>query len=458
MARLSSLHIFPALLAAASHAGELTISESPFVVEKTFAASVIPVEPVSLQLTAKEWENFQVTRIAAHGSQVAAGDVLAQFDAAQIDEKLQVAREQLQTGQLALAQAELKYKHLSEIVPLRLESLRQTAAHAKEELDYFTKTRRKISEEKAALSLKRTRQLLETQEKELDDLEKIHATDVEKTANATVLRQQDEVAAAEFALRMETLDHERTMKILLPRQAEILALTHREAALNLRNAEEELPRELELQKTGLETLRAEFNREKSLVAALESDRLLFEFKAAAPGWFYHGGFQEENPAAIETGHLLPAKTAFATFVPAASKFKLVASIDEGSARSLAKGLTGIAVLTGREDLEIPVTLTGLAETPTADGHYLIDLEAVFPEGFHPVPGNRLEVILVAYQKPAAITVPNKALAFGAQGWTVEMKLADGKSERRPVKRGRVSNDFTEIVSGLEVGQVIIVPK
>jgi HlyD family secretion protein len=457
MARLSSLHLFPALIAAASHAGELTITESPFVVEKVFAASVIPVEPVALQLAVKEWEDFQITRIAPHGSQVAAGDVLAQFDATEIDEKLQVARERLQTGQLALAQAELKYRHLSETVPLRLESLRQSAAHAKEELEYFTKTRRKISEEKAALSLKRTRQLLETQEKELDDLLKIHATDAEKTANATVLRQQDEVAAAEFALRMETLDHERTMKVLLPRQAEILTLTHREAALNLRNAEEELPRELELQKTGLETLRAESDREKSLVAALESDRKLFEFKAPAAGWFYHGGFQQENPEAIQVGHQLPAKSTFATFVPSASKFKLVAAIDEGSARSLAKGLTGVAVLTGREDLEIPVTLTGLAETPTANGSYLVDLDAVFPQGFHPIPGNTLEVILVAYQKPAAIAVPTQALAFGSQGWTVEMKLADGKSERRPVKRGRVSKNFTEILSGLEVGQVIIVP-
>jgi HlyD family secretion protein len=54
-------------------------------------------------------------------------------------------------------------------------------------------------------------------------------------------------------------------------------------------------------------------------------------------------------------------------------------------------------------------------------------------------------------------VPTKAVSFDAAGWTVDVKLADGKTERRPVKRGRVSKDETEILSGLEVGQVIVVP-
>ena len=39
-----------------------------------------------------------------------------------------------------------------------------------------------------------------------------------------------------------------------------------------------------------------------------------------------------------------------------------------------------------------------------------------------------------------------------------MKLADGKTERRPVKRGRISGENTEILSGLEVGQVVIAPE
>ena len=72
-------------------------------------------------------------------------------------------------------------------------------------------------------------------------------------------------------------------------------------------------------------------------------------------------------------------------------------------------------------------------------------------------GATAQIRLIAYQQPAAVVVPNKSLAFGAAGWTVEVKLADGKTEHRPVRRGRVSTNETEIISGLEVGQVIVVP-
>ena len=57
----------------------------------------------------------------------------------------------------------------------------------------------------------------------------------------------------------------------------------------------------------------------------------------------------------------------------------------------------------------------------------------------------------------ARSVPAKALKYGAKGWSVEVKLADGKTERRNVVRGPQSGEDVEIVSGLEVGQVIIAP-
>ena len=64
--------------------------------------------------------------------------------------------------------------------------------------------------------------------------------------------------------------------------------------------------------------------------------------------------------------------------------------------------------------------------------------------------------MIVYQKETAISVPTKALRYESGGWTVETKLADGKTEHRSVKCGRISGDQTEILSGLEVGQVIIV--
>jgi multidrug efflux pump subunit AcrA (membrane-fusion protein) len=42
-------------------------------------------------------------------------------------------------------------------------------------------------------------------------------------------------------------------------------------------------------------------------------------------------------------------------------------------------------------------------------------------------------------------------------WTVDVKLADGKTEPRVVRRGRSYKDMVEIVSGVEAGQVIVIP-
>lgn len=65
---------------------------------------------------------------------------------------------------------------------------------------------------------------------------------------------------------------------------------------------------------------------------------------------------------------------------------------------------------------------------------------------------------MAYEKVDALQVPTNALQLAADGsWTVEVKLADGKTERRGVTRGRVSGKSTEILSGLEPGQVVVTP-
>ena len=42
MARLTPLHLIPALIAAASHAGEITVEQRPFSIEKIFTAAALP--------------------------------------------------------------------------------------------------------------------------------------------------------------------------------------------------------------------------------------------------------------------------------------------------------------------------------------------------------------------------------------------------------------------------------
>jgi len=466
MARLTPFHILPALIAAASHAGEITIEPRPFSVEKSFTTTALPAgECVLLKLDPKVWTDFAIAQITSHGSKVAKGDVLVRFDSEAIDKKLEDSRRGLEAGSLSLAQAEQDFRILQETAPDKLEALRRAAGIAKEENSYFTQVRRKASEDNAAQALKRSDQILSNQREELKQLAKMYEADdiTENTEEIILVRQQDAVAAAEFAQRMEGLDHKRTLEVTLPREDKTLADNERDAAIALKKAEADIPRSIELKKLELQSLKTAHQRAEQDLAELEADRARFEFKAPADGCFYHGSIDNGRWTAGKITETLvpdgrpPAHAAFATFIPGSAKLALVSFLDETTARSLKLELTGAATLPGREDVEIPVKLLKLAATPGPDGTYRADFSAAWPTEPVPAAGATAQVRLIAYQQATAIVVPTKALNFTADGWTVEVKLANGKTERRPVKRGRISKDDTEILSGLEAGQVVVVP-
>ncbi len=467
MARITPLHLIPALIAAASHAGEITVEQRPFSIEKIFTATALPgSDALLLRLSPKAWSEFEILQIADHGAKVAKGDVLVRFDAENIDKKIADARNSLAASNLTLAQAELDLKLLLENAPNKLEAARRAAEIAKEENTYFTQTRRKAEEESAGQSLKRSRQILSNQQEELKQLSKMYEADdvTEDTEEIILIRQQDAVASAEFALRMEMLDHKRTLEVSLPREGKTLADAERDTATALKKAEVEIPRLIELEQLKLDALKTTHQREKDTLAELETDRAQFDLKASADGFFYHGPIENGKWTLGDLSKVLvphgrpPLHRAFATFVPASARLSLISFLDEASFRSLKPDLTGAATFAGREDLEIPVKLITLASAPASDGTYRADFSVTWHTELIPAAGTTAEIRLISYQQPAAIVVPNKSLGFDGSGWTVEVRLADGKTERRSVKRGRASKEETEILSGLEVGQVVLVPE
>lgn len=454
------------LIAGSLHAGDVTIEQHPFVIEAAFNANAMPGgDVVLLEIDAKTWEDFRITELANHGSLVGRDSLLAAFDSVGIERKIEDTRHAVASATLAVARAEQELKTLSETAPHRLAAARLAAEIAAEENTWFTQTRRKAEEEAAVQQLERSKQILANQQEELRQLAQMYQADdlTEDTEEIILTRQKHDVAAAEFALRMQTLEHQRTLEVALPRQAVTLANNQRDSAIALRDAEQEIPRSIELKKLELESLKAGLQREQQTLAELEHDRPLFEIKAPAAGWFYHGAIQngrwttgEALKSLVKNGRP-PIHRPFATFIPASTGLGLVAFIPEATARTLAAGLDGTATFAGREDLEIPVQLTALATIPETDGTYRADLAATWPDGLTPAVGSTVGIRLISYQNPSAMVIPSAALTHDARGWTVEIMLADGTTERRPVKRGRVSNEETEILSGLEIGQVIIAP-
>jgi HlyD family secretion protein len=466
MIRQTVSRFTPLLLASAATAGEITIEKRPFTVERTFSATVLPTTGAELiQLEPEAWSDFRIEEITAHGAKVAKGDTLVRFNAGEFDRKLADTRHALETATLTLARAAQDLAQLEQTAPHKLDALKRAADIAREENAHFTKTRRKAAEETAAQSLERSRQMLENEREELTQLAKMYDADdlTEDTEEIILVRQKNSVAYAEFALRMETLDHQRTIEVTLPREAVALANNERDTTIALTAAGQEIPRSIALKKLEVAELETAAERAKETLADLEHDRKLFTFKATADGWFYHGAIDNGRwttgdgvKALVKHGQPAPNRP-FATFIPTTAKSALTGFPDEATARSLKPDAAGTVILPGREDLEITAKLSSLSATPGADGLHRADLTATWPKGIEPATGSSAQVRLIAYHTPEAITIPTNAIAYGPKGWTVEIKLADGKTESRSVKRGRVSGESTEILSGLEAGQVVITP-
>ena len=464
----SMLHlqkIIPVLIAATTHAAEVTLEVKPFFIAHSFPATVLPEQSIPIRIDAEKWTDFQILTIADHGSSVKKDQPLITFDTEEIDKSLTDTRRAISSETLSLAQAELDLATLRKTVPEQLTRLKADALEADEELSYFTETRRKSQEESAGFDLKRSEQILASYQEELKQLLAMYEADdlTEDTEEIILQKQQDSVETAEFALRMEVLNHKRTVEISIPRQAVKLTQARDDSALKLDKATKDLPRSIELKELEIEDLKTSLERNQSALAEMTKDRSLFEIKAPADGLFYYGTIDDGKWTIGETAKTLviegkpPTRIHIATFIPADSKLSLHAFLDQATAQALAAQTTGSANLPGRADVTIPVSLKNISTIPNPDLTHTATLAPEWPENAAPSPGESVQVHLVSYTSEKAITVPSKALKYGPTGWTVEVKLADGKTEHRPVTRGRSSAEETEITSGLEAGLVIITP-
>jgi multidrug resistance efflux pump len=462
-------HAFPLIAATfagvlACPAAEIPIQPQPFTVTRSFTATVQPPNDARIiRIDPKSSVAFIIDTIVGHGSTVTQGDELVRFNARDLESKLTEATQSAALTALAVAQAEDELAHLEQTTPHKLDALRRAAAVAKEDREQFDTILRQSREQQATQQLERSKQSLANQREELRQLRKMYEADdlTEETEEIILSRQEYLVASAEHDLRMATLERDHTLATLLPREAAALIEKERESADALRAAESGMPRALEKKRLELDALRSAAARAKQTLADLEHDRSLLVIRAPGDGIFLHGAVENgrwiASPKPMRPHQSVEAHQAFATWIPKSSSLVLSATLDEATARALKPQAAGTAILPGREDLEIPVQMQSLGETPLPDGSTSAILGAQWPNEARPTVGSSVEVRIVAHHADSAIVIPTNALRFGPRGWSVEVKLANGASERRNVMRGRISGDRTQIRSGLEPGQVVITP-
>jgi hypothetical protein len=459
---------------AVTHAAELTVEAKPFRIDRSFSATLLPAKPLLIAIEPDAWADFAIDEIVPHGRTVKKGDVVVKFDCEAYDRKLEDLRRAVESRALSLASQELAFAKLEEETTLKLEAARRAAGHAAEELAYFTKVGRKTDEEEIADNLESAKHRLEATREELKQLKMMYEADdlTEQTEEIILKRQEFAVQSTELSLKHAELATKRALEVTLPRRAIALETEAKGSAIELEKAEKNLPRGLESARLDLESARTAAAREKDELAKVEKDAALFEIKAAADGVFYHGSLDEgrwslgELAKVLVKGGRVPFIRPFASLVPADADLGLTAHVDDSLARALKVQLKGSLTAAGREDVALTATIQEIAAVPGGDGKYRVDLLPEWPEkdklewpaDLDVASGMSFECRFVIHREDAAITLPLKALNAAEGGtWTVQVKMADGKSETRPVTRGRVNGDQVEVTAGLEGGQVVIIP-
>ena len=432
----------------------------------SFEAKAMPKDPVpTIELDAKAWPTFTIRTLTEHGAAVHKGDPLITFETKAIDQQIEDLQRSLVAQKLAIAEAKDTLAQLKETAPHQLDAAHRAAEIAKERHAYFKATDRQAQKDAADQRLKRSQQRLDNEAEELAQLKQMYKADevTDGTEEIVLIRQQNAVHAAEFDLRLTKLDVQREIDVRLPRMATEFANAERDSVVALKYAESQVPRQAEQAQQKLVSLETQLERSQKSLAELEHDRGLCEIKAASDGVFYHGPIENgqwttgELIRSLQPGSPVPLHKPLASLVPKATVLELVAHADAATARQLNDKATGIATLKGNESTEVPVGIASILLLPNTDGRYQIRLSPTWPKGLGVTTGSPADVQLLCYQNAKAIVVPAKALRYGVNGWTVEVKLADGKTERRSVKRGQRSGDQIEILSGLELGQVIMIP-
>lgn len=453
------------LLVAPALGGELTIEKKPFRLEQTFTAQVVPAEPQVLTLEPESWQEFKIARIADHGTPVKAGEVVVAFERRDYDHRLNELKRSVAKKELELATRQLDFEKLKEEIALQVETARRAKAMADEDLAYFRETGRPAREAVLQERIKQSEFQLAAEKEELAQLTQMYEADdlTEETEEIILERQKFAVASAEFQLKEVKRQTENVLTITLPREAEKLEKASTEAAITLAKAEQNLPRSLKVAGLELEGASDALEFERRELARLEKDATLFEWKAGAAGTVFYGAFEQgvwklgDLSKLLVKGGKAPLRRGLVSVLADGDSQDLQARLDGAVAMMLSRDLPLSITIPGRENLSLLGSVGAIDSLCGTDGKYGAAITVDWPDGFPVPPTTELSCTAVIYEKSDAIVVPLKSLSATNEGtWSIEVKLADGKAERRVVWRGRANKDEVEIVSGLVPGQVVLI--
>jgi multidrug efflux pump subunit AcrA (membrane-fusion protein) len=403
-----------------------------------------------------------IRQIAAHGTKVKKGDVVAAFDTRKIDEvidDLEVEKKVLETS-IKLAEEELPLFQKS--VPADLAAAETAKKLADEDLKYFREVGRPEAEKMANYSVKAAQFFLEYAQEELRQLEKMYkANDLtEDTEKMILKRQRFYVDMEKLYLQRMLIQRDYTLKHTLPNKDKALAENQVRQTLALEKAQKTLEPMARQKHEALIKMR--FDRDKNLarLEKIRKDREALTLKSPIDGIVYHGKFHKGQWTGHD-GKLVPNGTVspddiFMTVVKP-SPVVVNLTIEEKDVHLIKAGLEGKAKIPFHPDRKLGVKVTKLLPIPAAPGKFEAQV-ALQMTAAYLMPGMAINVKFIPYSKKEAIAVPTSSINEDEDKSFVYVVDKKGKQHKREVTTGQMDGDNTEILSGLTGGEEILLDR
>jgi len=452
--------LFPTLVSA----DDFTVEEKPFKTETTLQAVFLPTQSQEIRIKPEIWSAFSITSLVPQGSMVKKGDTLIGIDAKKLDKHIAKTEKARAAAALTLAQTKYDLAQLEITTPRSLETAARTEKETTENLKWYTEIGQPKDIAATKNAVLKAEQTLSYTEEELKQLLKMYNEDdkIEETEEIILTRTRNSIAHTKLALESIRINAEKSLKTEIPRKLLSYQLSAKNAQIANTAAKENLPRALEQKRLAVALAVKNDKIAVENIAKLKSDRAMMNITSPSDGLVYYGSIKagKWNPAAatkvLNIGAKLPASTTVMTIIPTDTPLELSAFTEEANLSALKKDSSGYAITLLNRYQSLPVKLTNLSTCPETDGKFHVTLQPTLSKDLPVVPGMKATVKISGKTLPKALKVPTAYITRADDsGYTVKVKLADGKTETRKVDIGLSNKDWAVITKGLEKGQVIV---
>jgi len=411
----------------------------------------------------KHWSQLVVDWAVPPGASVKAGEVILSLEVDKLDDAIADAEQATIISDLDFAVKKVEFETLATSVPLDVKAAERALQIAKENYARYVKVDRPLTVKASEQTVKSAKDYLVYAKEELRQLEKMYKADdlTEETEEIILQRQKRAVERAEFNLEKTLVAAEKAMKVDLPRQ-DIAAKEGVERS-TLAHAKARAALATALKKANLEFKKLQIARARyaDKLGKMKADREAMVVKAPFDGIVYYGACSKGNwktlTRPLKPGTPLKPLEAAMTLVQT-RPVRVLATVAEKQLEHCQLALSGAATPTAFPGIKLPAEVTAVSAIPVSPGNFGVTLSVEMPKGAdRVVPGMNCSVRLVAFRLEKAIVVPASAVHGDAKPF-VYVRRKSGAAEKQTVALGRRTSEKAQVTQGLKDGDVICLKK